>query len=100
MATYSSILAWEIPWTEEPGGLQSLGLQKGQTQQLNNNNMDFYVLVIKLFTYCAQSLSCLQLFLTPWTIAHKAPLSMGFPRQEYWNGLSFPSPGDLTSPRV
>ena len=28
MATYSSILAWEIPWTEEPGGLQSMGLQK------------------------------------------------------------------------
>ena len=32
MATHSSILPWEIPWTEEPGGLQSMGLQKGQTQ--------------------------------------------------------------------
>ena len=32
---------------------------------------------------------------TPWTVAHQAPLSMGFPRQEYWSGLSFPSPGDL-----
>jgi len=31
MATHSSILAWEIPWTQEPGGLQSMGLQKGQT---------------------------------------------------------------------
>ena len=31
MATQSSILAWEIPWTEEPGGLQSMGLQKGQS---------------------------------------------------------------------
>ena len=31
MATHSSILAWEIPWTEEPGGLQSMGLQKNQT---------------------------------------------------------------------
>ena len=31
MATYSNILAWEIPWTEEPGGLQSMGLQKSQT---------------------------------------------------------------------
>ena len=30
---------------------------------------------------------------TPWTVAHKAPLSMGSPRQEYWNGLLFPSPG-------
>ena len=32
MATYSSILAWRIPWTEEPGGLQSMGSQKGQAQ--------------------------------------------------------------------
>ena len=32
---------------------------------------------------------------TPWTIAHQAHLSMGFPRQEYWTGLPFPSPGDL-----
>ena len=31
MATQSSFLAWEIPWTEEPGGLQSMGLQKGQS---------------------------------------------------------------------
>ena len=33
-------------------------------------------------------------FVTPWTVAHKALLSMGFSRQEYWSGLSFPSPGD------
>ena len=34
-------------------------------------------------------------FITPWTVAHQAPLFMGFFRQEYWNGLPFPSPGDL-----
>ena len=34
----------------------------------------------------------------PWTVACQAPLSMGFPRQEYWSGLSFPSPGDLPDP--
>ena len=33
---------------------------------------------------------------TPWTIAHWAPLSIGFPRQAYWSGLPFPSPGDLS----
>ena len=33
--------------------------------------------------------------LTPWTEVHQAPLSMGFPRQEFWRGLPFPSPGDL-----
>ena len=37
---------------------------------------------------------------TPWTVAHHAPLSMGFSRQEYWSGLSFPPPGDLPSPGV
>jgi len=35
MATHSNILAWEIPWTEEPGGLPSMGLQKSQTQHSN-----------------------------------------------------------------
>ena len=44
---------------------------------------------------CAQLLSHVQLFATPWTVAHQAPLSMGFPRQEYWSGLPFPSIGDL-----
>ena len=47
-----------------------------------------------------KSLSCVQLFVTPWTVAHYAPLSMGFPRQEYWSGLPFPSPGDLPKPEV
>ena len=37
-------------------------------------------------------------FVTPWTVAVQAPLSMGFPRQEYWNGLSFPSPGESSQP--
>ena len=40
-------------------------------------------------------LSHVTLFATPWTVAHKAPLSMELPRQEYWSGLPFPSPGDL-----
>ena len=39
MATHSSILAWRIPWTEEPGMLQSVGSQKSQTQQLNNSKV-------------------------------------------------------------
>ena len=37
---------------------------------------------------------------TPWTVAHQAPLSMGFSRQEYWSGLPFPSPGDLPNPGI
>ena len=76
-----------------------------------------YILVIVIYTFIlykndichlciiflciyvhTQSLSHVQLFVTPWTIAHQAPLSMGFPRQEYWRGLPFPSPGDLPNP--
>ena len=44
---------------------------------------------------CAQSFSHVWLFVTPWTVAHQAPLSMEFSGQEYWNGLLFPTPGDL-----
>ena len=49
------------------------------------------------FYYClsAYSLSCVQLFETPWTAAHQALLSIGFSRQKYWSGLPFPSPGNL-----
>ena len=39
-------------------------------------------------------------FVTPWTVAYQAPLSMGFPRQEYWSWLPFPSPGDLPDPGI
>jgi len=45
-------------------------------------------------------LSHVQLFATPWTVAHQAPLSMGFFRQEYWSGLPFPSPGHLPHPGI
>ena len=45
-------------------------------------------------------LSHISLFVTPWTIAHQAPLSMEFSKQGYWSGLPFPSPGDLPNPGI
>ena len=42
-------------------------------------------------------LNCIWLFVTLWTVARRAPLSMGFPRQEYWSGLLFPTPGDISN---
>ena len=45
-------------------------------------------------------LSRVRLFVTPWSVAHQAPLSMGFSRQGYWSGLPFPSPGDLPNPGI
>ena len=47
-----------------------------------------------------KSLSHVQLFATPWTVAYQASPSMGFSRQEYWSGLPFPSPGDLPDPGI
>ena len=54
-----------------------------------------WVLGANVWSYCVyvQSLSHFWLFATPWTLAAQAPLSMGFPRQEYWRWLPFPSPG-------
>ena len=51
-----------------------------------------------LLTSESESASRIQLFVIPWTVAHQAPLSMGFPRQENWSGLPFPSLGDLLDP--
>ena len=48
----------------------------------------------------ARELSHIQLFATAWTIARQAPLFMEFSRQQYWSGLLFPSPGDLSHPGI
>ena len=53
-------------------------------QCLACNNCSVLVVVVK-------SLSCVQLFVTPWTVAHQALLPMGFSRQKYWSGFPFPS---------
>ena len=45
-------------------------------------------------------LSCVQLFVTPWTVTCQAPLSMEFSRQEYWSRLPFPTSGDLPNPGI
>ena len=50
--------------------------------------------------YLISCFSCVQLFVTPWTVARQAPLSMGFSSQGYWSGLPFPSPGYLPDPGI
>src|SRR5574341_460593 len=56
---------------------------------------------IQTMEYCCCCLITMSdSFVTLWTVACQAPLSMGFPRQEYWNGLPFPSPGDLPDPGI
>ena len=57
-------------------------------------------LTTRLKLGCAQSLSLVWLFATPWPVDRQAPLSMGFSWQEYWSGLPFPPPGDLPDPGI
>ena len=53
-----------------------------------------------VYTQCAQLLSCVWPFATPRTVAHQAPLSKEFSRQEYWSGFPFPPPGNLPDPGI
>ena len=50
---------------------------------------------LNLMSCCCLVANLVRLFAIPWAVAHQAPLSMGFPRQEYWSGLPYPSPGNL-----
>ena len=52
------------------------------------------------FIFLCSLLCCVQLFVTPWIVAHQAPLSMEFSSQEYWSGLLCPSPGDLPDSEI
>ena len=61
----------------------------------------YYVCYILYLCPCMlRQFNHVQLFVTPWTVAHQGPLSMGFSRQEDWSGLPFPSPGYLPNPGI
>ena len=108
-------------WTGRPGILRFMGSQRvghdWATELTELNILDVRTLssyshdtknILRQCSWmrtqvCACMLSCFSLvwlFETPWTVAHQTPLSMGFPRQEYWSGLPFPSPGDLLNPGI
>ena len=79
MATHSSTLSWKIPWTENPGRLQSMGLQRIEHDW-----------VTSLFTLI-QLLSSVQLFETPWTAAHQASLSITNPELAKLVAIEYPT---------
>ena len=60
----------------------------------HNHLKSFLVLHINIYFKSVCMLSHVWFFVTPYTVAHRTPLSMGFSREEYWSGLPFPSPGD------
>ena len=119
MATYLSILAWEIPWTGEPCGLHTVhGVRVGLSDIWLSDWAQTYIqlsglkqhpCIISQFPWLrnlgtvwlgpllrflwrhAHMVSRVRLFAAPWTVAHQAPLSMWFSRQEYWSGLPFSS---------
>ena len=64
------------------------------------NNLYLGQCLFLLLISWSKSLSCVWLFVTPWTVAHEFPLSMGFSRQEYWSGLPCPPPGNLPDPGI
>ena len=74
-ATHSSILAWKIPWTVYPWGHK----ESDTTEPLALSTENVSCLSVKIQVE-VKSLSRVQLFATPWTIAYQAPLSMGFSR--------------------
>ena len=72
--------------------------------QANEFHFRISLLLASPFTWglamWVKSLSHVRLFATPWTVAHQAPPSMGFSRQEYWSGVPFPPPGGLSDPAI
>ena len=96
------IITWQVTvlrdTLEEGRGLHNHEASKnghenrGVKREIDNRWMDKDVVPCML--------SCVWLFATPWTVAHQAPLSMVFSRQEYWSGLPFPIPGNLPEPGV
>ena len=73
-------------------------------KKLSLHSISLLYLLYRLLKFAYSAVLChfsrVQLFATPWTVAHQGPLSMGFSRQEYWSGLPFPPPGDLPDPGI
>ena len=96
MATHSSTLAWRIPWTKEPGRLQSMGSQRVGHDWVTSLSLSLSSIQISM---CLVAQSCPTLC-NPVDCNLPGSPSMGFSRQEYWSGSPFPSPGDLSNPGI
>ena len=85
-----------------PSDARGAGLIPGQGAKISHASKPNNRNIIKQKQYFNKFnvLSCVQLFAILWTEDHQAPLSMGFSRQEYWSGLPFPPPGDLSDPGI
>ena len=86
---------WGITLWQEPQKEWSLSVPDRVKWERKLRGRNYYGLVVCVLSH----FSCVQLFATLWTVAHQAPLFMGFFRQEYWSGLPCPSPGNLLTKR-
>ena len=75
-------------------------LEEDKRRGKTDTNMRGVCVCVCVCVCVSVSVSRVWLFASPWTVAHQAPLSMGFSRQEYLRGLSSPSPGDLPKPGI
>ena len=99
-ATHSRVLAWEIPRTEEPGGLQPRGHEESDTTEQLSTHMHAKSDQSNLGLSERNLLSRVRRFVTPWTVACQALPSMGSSGQECWSRMPFPSPADLPDPGI
>ena len=91
---HSGLISFRMDW------LDLLAVQGPLKNLLQHHSSKASVLQCSTESLKVNLLSCVRLVTTPWTVAHQAPPSMGFSRQEYWSGLPFPSPGDLPDPGI
>ena len=121
MATHSSLLAWRIPWIEEPGGLQSVGLQRVGDDWVRRHTLPFYIQYLNICGFCvSKGGSWIQLSYSPpvrwfgvrysvlsgsyptlwdpWTAARQAPLSMGTLQARILEWVAMPSSRSSSQP--
>ena len=89
MERYTMLLDWKNQYCQNNYTIQSNLQIQCNTHQITNGILHRIRTKNLQYAVVVQSLSCVWFFAIPWIVAHKAPLSMGFPRQEYWSGLPF-----------
>ena len=96
---------WQLKSITPHATINKTKRQPAQCGDIFANDMTNKGLISKIqkqlmHVYMLSHFTCVWLFVTPWTVAHQAPKSMGFPKHDYWSGLPFPPPGDLSDPGI